>query len=287
MSKLKYFIIEMRLKQWTKNVFVFPAIIFSKQFTNTQSVLRILTGFIIFCSVSSSVYIINDIIDKDKDLHHPTKSKRPIASGNVSIQQGVILAFIMLIVGLMCGYFLSWKFLIALSAYIVNSFAYSIYLKNQPILDIMSIAGGFVIRTLAGALLTGVQVSPWLLMCTSVLSLFLAANKRRSELEIIESDAGRYKATLAVYTKEFLDMIIAICIALAIVLYSLYSYFTNIPLMAVTIIFVLYCLFRYQLLANSDRSCDNIELILFKDKPLLISIALWGISCFYIVLIYY
>lgn len=287
MKKLKYFLIEMRPKQWVKNVFLFPALVFSKNFNNIDSVIACLIGFLLFCLASSSVYIVNDIIDRKKDMLHPKKSKRPIASGMIKIHHAVFLVIFMLAISIFGAYLLSKVFLYVIFAYILNSFIYSVWLKNEPIIDIMSIAVGFVIRTLAGAVVINVEASPWLLLCTSVLCLFLAANKRRAELEIVRGNAGAYKATLGVYTKEFLDNIITICISLSIVLYSLYCYFIHIPQMMITIVFVIYCLFRYQLVANLDRSRDNVEMVLFKDKPLLISIMLWGISCFYIVLRYY
>lgn len=286
MKLIKDFIIEMRPKQWVKNAFLFPALIFSKSFTDVSLIILVLIGFALFCLASSSVYIVNDIIDRKKDALHPRKSKRPIASGRIKVYQAYIFAALIITVAVGGAYMLSFGFMLTMLAYMITSTSYSLWLKHQPILDIMTIAAGFVLRTLAGAMVIGVEASPWLLLCTSVLCLFLAANKRRAELSIMKGDAGSYKATLAVYTDEFLDKIITICISLCIVLYALYCYFTHLPIM-VTTVFVIYVLLRYQLVANSDKTYDNVELILFKDKPLLIGIFLWGISCLVIVLRFY
>lgn len=280
------YIKEMRPKQWIKNSFVFPALIFSKSFTDVSKISLVFMGFILFCLASSSVYIVNDIIDRKKDALHPTKSKRPIAAGRIKVYKAYIFAVVMIIVAVVGAYMLSFSFMLTLLAYMITSTSYSLWLKNQPIIDIMTIAVGFVLRTLAGALVIGVDASPWLLLCTSVLCLFLAANKRASELAIMKDMAGDYKATLSIYTEEFLDKVITICSSLCIVLYALYCYFTHLPIM-ITTIFVIYTLLRYHMVAKAEQTRDNVELILFYDKPLLIGILLWGVSCLLIVIRFY
>lgn len=287
MKKLKDIILTMRPKQWIKNFFVFPALIFSKKFTDPSAIYLCLLAFLLFSLASGAVYIINDVVDKDKDSLHPRKCKRPIASGRLKPGEAIVYAISILTIVIIAAAFTSIGFLLVLLAYIIIVVLYSLKLKSTPILDIMSIAAGFVLRTLSGAIIIGVGASSWLLLCTSVLCLFLAANKRKSELETMKDSASEYKATLGVYTLPFLNQVITICLSLCIVLYALYAYFTNIPYMMATTVFVLYGLLRYQLLILSGEAGDNIETVVLKDKPLIIDLALWGISCLLIVWKFY
>lgn len=287
MKKIADILKTMRPKQWIKNTFVLAALIFSKSFMDTRAVILSFTAFILFCLASGAVYIINDIIDRDKDKLHPRKCKRPIASGRLKVGEALSVAVVLLVLVIALGVYLSPSFAMVLVAYIVTVMLYSFVLKHQPILDIMAIAAGFLLRVLSGAVIIGVEASSWLLLCTTALCLFLAANKRKSELDIMKDGAKEYKATLGVYTSAFLQQVITICLALCIVLYSLYAYFTDIPYMMATVLFVIYGLFRYQLLVLSGQPGDNIEVTVLKDKPLLIDLILWGLSCLVIVWKFY
>jgi len=287
MKKIADILKTMRPKQWIKNTFVLAALIFSKSFMDTRAVILSFTAFILFCLASGAVYIINDIIDRDKDKLHPRKCKRPIASGRLKVGEALSVAVVLLVLVIALGVYLSPSFAMVLVAYIVTVMLYSFVLKHQPILDILAIAAGFLLRVLSGAVIIGVEASSWLLLCTTALCLFLAANKRKSELDIMKDGAKEYKATLGVYTSAFLQQVITICLALCIVLYSLYAYFTDIPYMMATVLFVIYGLFRYQLLVLSGQPGDNIEVTVLKDKPLLIDLILWGLSCLVIVWKFY
>ncbi len=287
MKKIADILKTMRPKQWIKNTFVLAALIFSKSFMDTRAVILSFTAFILFCLASGAVYIINDVIDRDKDKLHPRKCKRPIASGRLKVGEALSVAVVLLVLVIALGVYLSPSFAMVLVAYIVTVMLYSFVLKHQPILDILAIAAGFLLRLLSGAVIIGVEASSWLLLCTTALCLFLAANKRKSELDIMKDGAKEYKATLGVYTSAFLQQVITICLALCIVLYSLYAYFTDIPYMMATVLFVIYGLFRYQLLVLSGQPGDNIEVTVLKDKPLLIDLILWGLSCLVIVWKFY
>lgn len=287
MKKLLYILKTMRPKQWIKNTFVLAALVFSKSFTDTNAIVLSIVAFFLFSLASGAVYIINDIIDREKDRLHPRKCKRPIASGQLKVAEALTVSILILILVISVAAILSTGFMLVLLAYILTVVLYSFVLKNTPILDIMGIAAGFVLRVLSGAVIIGVEASSWLLLCTTVLCLFLAANKRKSELDILKDNAKEYKATLGVYTSSFLQQVITICLALCIVLYALYAYFTNIPYMMATTIFVVYGLFRYQLLVLSGQPGDNIEVTVLKDKPLLVDLVLWGLSCLVIVWKFY
>ncbi len=287
MKKLYDILKTMRPKQWIKNTFVLAALVFSKSFMDSRAVLLSLIAFILFSLASGAVYIINDVIDREKDKLHPRKCKRPIASGRLKVGEALSAAILLLVLVIACGVYLSVGFTLVLLAYIITVVLYSFVLKNQPILDIMAIAAGFLLRVLSGAVIIGVEASSWLLLCTTALCLYLAANKRKSELDILKDNAKEYKATLGVYTSAFLQQVITICLALCIVLYALYAYFTDIPYMMATVLFVIYGLFRYQLLVLSGQPGDNIEVTVLKDKPLLIDLMLWGISCLIIVWKFY
>ena len=287
MKKFGYILKTMRPKQWIKNFFVFPALLFSKSFTNPKSVSLAIIAFLLFSLASGAVYIINDIIDRKKDILHPRKCKRPIASGALKVNDALIAAVLILVSVIILAAFLSIGFMLILALYVLTVVVYSLKLKSTPILDIMAIAAGFVLRTLSGAVIIGVDASSWLLLCTSALCLYLAANKRKTELETMKEAAGEYKASLGVYTLPFLNQVITVCLALCIVLYALYAYFTEIPYMIATTAFVVYGLLRYQLLIASGELGDNIEVTVLKDKPLLIDLVLWGLSCLVIIWNFY
>lgn len=287
MKKLYDILRTMRPKQWIKNTFVLAALVFSKSFMDPQAIFLSLTAFLLFSLGSGAVYIINDVIDRDKDKLHPRKCKRPIASGRLKVGEALSVAVLILALVIGIGFYLSTAFALVLMAYILTVVLYSFVLKHQPILDIMAIAAGFLLRVLSGAVIIGVEASSWLLLCTTALCLYLAANKRKSELDIMKDSAAEYKASLGVYTSAFLQQVITICLALCIVLYALYAYFTEIPYMMATVLFVIYGLFRYQLLVLSGQPGDNIEVTVLKDKPLLIDLILWALSCLIIVWKFY
>ena len=287
MKKFRYILKTMRPKQWIKNFFVFPALLFSKSFTDPRAIGLSVLAFLLFSLGSGSVYIINDVIDRKKDILHPRKCKRPIASGKLKAGEALAAAAMILIGVVAAAAYVSIKFMGILVLYILITILYSLKLKSTPILDILAIAAGFVLRTLSGAVIIGVEASSWLLLCTSALCLFLAANKRKTELETMKEAAGEYKANLGVYTLPFLNQIITVCLTLCIVLYALYTYYTKVPYMMGTTAFVFYGLCRYQLLMAAGELGDNIEVTLLKDKPMVLNLVLWGLSCLAIIWKFY
>jgi 4-hydroxybenzoate polyprenyltransferase len=288
MKKLKEILLSMRPKQWLKNVFVLPALIFSKEFLVTGQVLRALIAFALFCLASGSVYIFNDLLDKKKDLLHPIKKNRPIASGRLTGPEALLASLLICFLSLSGAWFLQPAFFLVLVAYVLTVVSYSLWLKHQPILDVMAIAAGFVLRTYGGAVAISVVASPWLLLCTTLLCLFLAVNKRKGELEGLQENAGAHRKALDEYTPEFLEQMLTVIMSSAVMSYSLYVFFSGkTVMMMLTIPFVIYGLFRYQLVASQDKTGENPEYIATTDLPLIIDGILWAASCLIIVALFY
>jgi 4-hydroxybenzoate polyprenyltransferase len=279
--------ISMRPKQWVKNFFVLAALIFDKQLIQINSDLRSLLGLIIFCLISSSVYLINDVMDIEADKKHPTKRLRPIASGILSPTTAVIFAAIFIISSLIAAYALSSLFAIICILYILINLAYSKWLKHIVILDVIIIASGFVLRVAAGVSLINVErFSPWLYVVTTLIALYLGFGKRRAELSMLCDEASQHRRVLDGYTIAFLDQIIIIVSSLTIIAYSFYTFSApNLPsdhTMMLTIPFVMYGIFRYLYLIQVLHAGGAPEELLLTDKPLQISILLFGISVFII-----
>jgi len=280
---IKYLLKSMRPKQWAKNVIIFAALVFDRQLSNIPAVLHIFIGFVLFCLVSSSVYLINDILDKDADKNHPKKSKRPIASGKLSTRTAIIAVIILLLVIFPAAFILSPAFLLILSIYFVINLAYSIYLKHVPLIDVLVIAAGFVLRVAAGVSLIEVErFSPWLYVVTTLGALYLGFGKRRAELSLLTTDANSHRKVLDGYTIPFLDQLIIIVSSTTIIAYSLYTFSApNLPdnhSMMLTIPFVLYGVFRYLYLVQVKQEGGAPEDLLFSDRPLQVTIGLWGLA---------
>jgi len=287
-SKIYQIIASMRPKQWTKNSFVFAGLIFSKSFLYLDAVMRVLYAFVLFSLVSGTVYIINDVVDRDKDRLHPRKSKRPIASGSLNPYEALAYSFIVLAVALFLAFRLDFELFLILAAYFTLVTAYSLKLKNVVILDVILIAGGFVLRTVGGALVIDVRISPWLIVCTTLLSLFLALNKRKNELLVLSENAAEHRKILEEYTPELIDQMLSVVTSTTVMSYSLYTFNAGKShYMMLTIPFVLYGIFRYQYLASTKDMGESPELVLLKDKPLLINIILWVVASIVIVNYFY
>jgi 4-hydroxybenzoate polyprenyltransferase len=270
----------MRPKQWIKNGLVFAALIFSGKLLDTEMLKLTVQGFIIFCFLSSSVYIFNDAIDKEKDKQHLKKCKRPIASGAISVPQAMVFLIILVILTFSWSIFLSIEFTCVAFIYFALNICYTFKLKHVTILDIMCIAAGFVLRALSGTVLIETGISPWLVVCTSLLALFVAIHKRKSELEAVEGGLTNGRKVLENYSKEMLrDMSSAIDSA-TIMAYCLYTFNSDQPVaMMCTIPFVIYGLFRYQYISHKKDLVETPELALLQDKPLLIDVFLWVVTC--------
>lgn len=271
----------MRPRQWTKNIFIFAALVFDKQLLNPDSFLRTLAGFALFCLISSSVYIFNDIADVDADRKHPEKKKRPIPSGKLPIRTAWIAGVALVIFTFTASYFLAPGFEVVVAAYFLLNIAYTKWLKHIPILDVLIIAAGFVLRVHAGVTLISVErFSPWLYVVMTLLSLFLGFGKRRAELALLAHGAGSHRKVLDGYTLPLIDQYIMIVSGTTIVAYSLYTFSApNVPdshSMMLTIPFVVYAIFRYLYLINVEQAGGAPEEILLTDRPFQIAMLLWG-----------
>jgi 4-hydroxybenzoate polyprenyltransferase len=273
----------MRPKQWPKNALVFVALVFDRQLTNPVAFLHTLAGFILFCLISSAVYIINDVMDIEADRNHPTKRLRPIASGKLPLPVARLAVGIILIVVLPLAYLLSPYFAVIVLVYFLLNLAYSVYLKHIPILDVFALASFYVLRVAAGVVLIQVaRFSPWLYVFTTFLSLFLGVGKRRAELTLLAEGANTHRKVLEGYSLPLLDQMIMIVVTVTIVTYSLYTFSApNLPAnhtMMLTIPFVIYGVFRYLYLIQIKKSGGAPEDILFTDRPLQVDILLWGLA---------
>ena len=272
-----------RIKQWLKNGFLFAAIIFDGQLFNIDAFSHTFAGFLVFCLLSSSVYTLNDVFDKEADKQHPIKSSRPIASGKIPLHTAVFIALLMSSTALIAAYFLSPSFLVLCGVYLFMNILYSKWLKHIPILDVMIIAAGFVIRVAAGVSLIKVdRFSPWLYVVTTLLSLFIGFGKRRAELVLLSKDANQHRVVFEGYSIPFLDQLITIVSSTTVVSYSLYTFSApNLPenhSMMLTIPFVLYGIFRYLYLIQIEQSGGAPEELVLKDNPLKLSVLFYGIS---------
>ncbi|MBI4549103.1 MAG: decaprenyl-phosphate phosphoribosyltransferase [Ignavibacteriae bacterium] len=280
-EQLRYILASMRLQQWIKNLFLFAGLIFSGHLIYSADVLKTLIGFFFFSLVTSGVYMFNDITDIERDKLHPVKSKRPLPSGNLSKQAAWIGTSVLSVVGLAGSFYLRVEFGLAALVYVTLNIFYSIRLKDVVILDAMTVAAGFVIRVVAGALLIGVPASEWLIICTILLSLFLGFSKRRHELTFLETQANTHRSVLQHYSPYFLDQMIGIVTASTVMSYALYTIseetvrkFGTTHLIY-TVPFVLYGIFRYLYLVHKKIEGGNPTKLALTDRPLLVNIILW------------
>jgi 4-hydroxybenzoate polyprenyltransferase len=282
---------EMRPRQWTKNAIVFAALVFDRQLTPSHlpEILRTLAGFIIFCLLSSVVYIINDFADVEADRQHPEKRNRPIASGQlpVSIATGFVVGILALIIP--TSFLMSRAFGLVALAYFLINLAYSKWIKHIALLDVFSLASGFVLRVAAGVTLIQVErFSPWLYVVTTLGALYLGFGKRRAELAMLAEGANSTRKVLDGYTLPLLDQFITVVSATTIIAYSLYTFSApNLPsnhAMMLTIPFVLYGVFRYLYLIQVTHRAGAPEEVLLSDRPLQLTIIMWSIS---VLLVFY
>ncbi|MBU0490383.1 MAG: decaprenyl-phosphate phosphoribosyltransferase [Chloroflexi bacterium] len=274
----------MRPKQWTKNGFVFLGLIFSdaRLFFDPISFTKTFLAFIIFCLLSSTVYLVNDIADIDKDRQHPRKQRRPLPSGQIQIWQAALLALVLILVCIPAAFLLNVNFGLIATAYLVTMMAYSFWLKNIVIIDVFTIAVGFVMRAMAGPLVLDIRISPWLYVMTILLALFLALTKRRHELVLLHDSATGHRQILQEYSPRLLDQMIAVVTSSSIMAYCLYTFTApNLPAdhsMMLTIPFWLYGIFRYLYLMHQKNEGGSPDELLVKDLPTLIDVMLWGLS---------
>jgi 4-hydroxybenzoate polyprenyltransferase len=281
MKKLAAFISTLRPVQWTKNLFVFAAVFFSKSLVNPHAVLKVCAAFIIFCLISGCTYIFNDLCDRESDRKHPVKSKRPIASGEIGTAQAVGLLIACLAIALTGAYLVGIPFFIVSCAAFALQVLYSLFLKKIVIVDVFIIAIAFVLRVAAGAVAVDVELSSWILICTLLLALFLALGKRKHEFVMVESGEANGRKVLQEYTGQLLDQMTSITAASTVIAYALYTVSESTIArfhtanLVYTIPFVLYGIFRYLYLIHKRQEGGYPENILISDKPLYIDILLW------------
>lgn len=279
----------MRPKQWVKNVFVFAPLVFDVKLFNSIYLARTVGGFVLLCLISGTVYIINDLADRENDRQHPRKRNRPIASGRFPVGAALAAAVLFLLVGLPLGFLLDPLFGGILLAYLLLQIAYSFSLKNFVIIDVMVIAAGFVLRVAAGVpLVKAERFSPWMYVCMALLALFIGFNKRRHELALLKENADAHRESLQEYNLSLLDQIVSIVTASTLVAYAFYTFSApNLPTnhaMMLTIPFVLYAVFRYLYLVQVRGLGGEPEEIVLRDRPLQAGVLLWGLA---VVLIMY
>ncbi|HSL31225.1 MAG TPA: decaprenyl-phosphate phosphoribosyltransferase [Anaerolineales bacterium] len=279
----------MRVRQWTKNGFIFFGLIFDKQLFMLEPFLRTVMGFFLFCLVSSAVYLFNDIADVEADRNHPEKKYRPIASGKLPINAALAAGLTLTAIAIPLGYLLSPVFALLLTVYLAINILYSRWLKHVSILDVMIISSGFVLRVAAGvALITVERFSPWLYMITILFSLYIGLGKRRAEMNLLAQGASSHRKVFDGYTIPLLDQYITIVSGMTIVAYALYSFSApNLPenhAMMLTIPFVVYGIFRYLQLIQAGHAAGSPDEVALKDRPLQFTVLLWGLT---VIVIFY
>jgi 4-hydroxybenzoate polyprenyltransferase len=273
----------MRPRQWSKNVFIFAALVFDKQLLHLDAFLRTLAGFALFCLISSCVYIFNDLADIQADRKHPEKKNRPIPAGELPVSAAWVSGFLLVVITLGLAYFLTPGFEAVLIVYFLLNLAYSKWLKHIPVVDVLVLAACFVLRVHGGVTLIHVErFSPWLYVVMTLLSLFLGFGKRRAELALLTHGAGSHRKVLEGYTLPLLDQYIMIVSGTTIVAYSLYTFSApNVPQnhsMMLTIPFVIYAIFRYLYLIEVKHAGGAPEEILLSDRPFQAAMVLWGLA---------
>lgn len=286
-STLSLLISQLRPKQWTKNLLVFAALLFSFQQIDSRDVLVATLGFILFCFVSGVVYIMNDYVDREKDRLHETKRFRPMASGQLHPRLALLFGGALLVLSLVASLLLQPLFGAVLLLYFIINILYSFYLKEVVIIDVMFIAACFVLRALAGGLIIEVAFTPWFLLCAMLLSLFLAVGKRRHELLLMETGGEAHRKVLGQYSVALLDQLLGIVAASTIICYSLFTFTSgrSIHLMW-TIPLVIYGIFRYLYLIHMESKGGAPDRVLLEDKPIWITVLLYVAVVLVIMLVF-
>jgi len=273
----------MRPKQWLKNVFIFTALVFDEKLFTPSPLLKTIAAFILFCLISSAVYLINDIVDIEKDRQHPTKRLRPLPSGQLKPSVAIAAAVLIPLATLPLAFLLDLSFGFVALAYLLTMIVYSFVLKNIIIVDVLTVAAGFVLRVAAGAIIVEAErFSPWLYIGMTLVALFIGIGRRRHELVLLGEDANEHRASLDEYSLPLLDQMTAVVTSATIIAYSLYTFSApNLPpnhAMMLTIPFVLYCLFRYLYLIHVQSKGGTPEEIFLSDLPMMIALGLWALA---------
>ena len=283
-------LISLRPAQWTKNLLVFAGLVFAKKLFDPAAVLTAVEAFIIFCALSGVVYLVNDVMDRESDRRHPTKSRRPIAAGDLPVSAALVAAGVIGAVALTAAFAIGWRFGAVAAAYLGLQALYSGPLKHLVIIDVLTIAIGFVLRAVAGAVVLNVVISHWLFVCTILLALFIALAKRRHELVLLADDASSHRPILGEYSSYLLDQMIAVVTASTLIAYIFYTISPETEQkfgttwLGLTIPFPLYGIFRYLYLVHRREGGGSPADLLLNDRPLLACVTLWVVA---VVLIIY
>jgi 4-hydroxybenzoate polyprenyltransferase len=273
----------LRPHQWTKNLFVFAGLIFAERLLDPAAAAKAMAAFVVFCALSGVVYLVNDIRDRQADRRHPVKSRRPIASGALSPWAAGMAAVVIAAAALIAAFWINAAFGIVALTYVLLLTLYSVSLKHLVILDVLTIAGGFVLRALGGAVAIDVRFSHWLLLLMLLLALFLALSKRRAELVML-ADAKEHRPSLAEYSPYLLDQMIGVVTASTLLAYAFYTIAPDTVArfgtdrLLWTVPFPLYGIFRYLYLVHQREGGGNPSDLLLTDRPLLACVALWGLA---------
>jgi len=272
----------LRPLQWTKNGIIGAAVVFGHRLGDPESLARTVLAIVVFCALSSGVYLVNDVRDAASDRLHPQKRRRPIAAGELRPTTALAIAGGLLLLAVVGAWLVRPAFLAVAGAYVALMVGYTLGLKRLVILDVFAIAAGFVLRATAGAVAIDVAISPWLLVCTMLLALFLGFGKRRNELSTLAADAAAHRANLDSYTVPLLDQLIGITASATVMAYAFYTFdAATVPAnhaMMLTIPIVTYAVFRYLYLVQGRGLGGSPEALLFADRSLLASIVTWGLT---------
>lgn len=270
----------MRPHQWVKNTLIFAALLFTSQFTNPELLGKTGLGFLAFCAVASGLYLLNDLRDRERDRHHPVKSQRPIASGRLAPSVAWSASVILLLGGLGLAFWLRVPFGVIVLFYGAQTTLYTLYLKQIPILDVAVIALGFLLRAVAGAVLIEAFISPWLVICTFFLALFLGFAKRRHELVALGDSAVQHRGALSDYSTSLLEHLLTLCMVLALQSYAIYVILSETakahPGLWYTLPVVTYGLLRYFYVVHRYDAGGSPEKLLITDRHILASVLIWG-----------
>ena len=275
----------LRPKQWTKNGFIFAALIFDMKLLQIEPLVKTIIGFVLLCFISGAVYLINDLVDIEKDRQHPIKKNRPIPSGQVPVNTAIAAAILLPAICLPLSFLLNTTFGIIVTGYFILQLAYSFSLKNIVIIDVFTIAAGFVLRVASGVpLVEAERFSPWLYVITVLLALFLGLGKRRQEIVLLKGQQINTRAILTEYNLPFLDAMMAIVTTGTVITYSFYTFTApNLPdnhLMMLTIPYVMYGIFRYLYVIHVQGNGGAPDEVLLSDRALQITIVLFGLTVF-------
>jgi 4-hydroxybenzoate polyprenyltransferase len=272
----------LRTQQWIKNGFVLAPIIFAEKMLDPRSLTLALSAFAVFCVISSGAYIFNDVFDRERDRSHPLKMNRPVASGEISVRRASVIGAVITLTGILAAFSIGTGFLWTVVLYLMLQVAYNGIFRKVVILDILIIALGFVLRALGGSVAIEVVISPWLILCTLLIALFLGFSKRRHEIVLLGDSAATHRMILNEYSVPFLDQLIGIVTASTIVSYAIYTLSPEVTArlgsryMILTLPFVVYGIFRYLYLIHIHEKGGSPTKDLLADGPLLICILLWG-----------